>query len=59
MARYPFECKICGVQLGKEKEGFQKNDEFYDRICSRCGGHVCKAHLVMENPPTCTECAGD
>ena len=53
------ECKICGVRLGKEKEGFNPRDEFYDRVCSRCGTHVCKAHLVMESPPTCTECAGD
>ena len=53
------ECKICGVQLGRDKDGFQPTDEFYDRECASCQGHVCKAHLAMESPPTCTECAGD
>ncbi|MBI4437050.1 MAG: hypothetical protein HY590_06550 [Candidatus Omnitrophica bacterium] len=53
------ECKICGVHLGQEKEGFYPRDEFYDRVCSRCKGHVCKAHLAFESPPTCTDCTGD
>jgi len=53
------ECKVCGVGLGKEELGFAEEDEFYLRICSVCNGTVCKAHLAMDNPPTCTECAGD
>ena len=53
------ECKICGVGLGREDLGFDKQDEFYLRECSVCHGAVCKAHLAMENPPTCTQCAGD
>ena len=53
------ECKVCGVGLGKEAEGFDERDEFYLRECSLCRGAVCKAHLAMSDPLTCTECMGD
>ncbi len=59
MTKSAFECKVCGVKLGRGEEGFNENDEFYDWQCATCQGHVCKGHLAMVNPPTCTDCAGD
>ena len=54
-----WECKICGAELGGPEAGFTEEDEFLKRDCSVCKGPVCKSHLAMASPPTCTECAGD